>query len=194
MFDLYKLSIVPVSELGSGPFKLVVSVPVAYQSREKWVKIGVWRADDNCHRAHVTKHHIREGVHISERKVLYAGNSQGWTDMEKIKTQREQNRKSNITAQEPQPTAQYWSPDQILWGGSLSVWLIPGRTQCTVDRNLAEDSQLLEELIHAWKKREPASIVGFTHKCSTMSKRLTPSKHLAWNLSSSKTCASTQFF
>lgn len=48
-------------------------------------------------------------------------------------------------------TALYWSPDQILWGARPSVWPSPGTAQCAADHKLAEDSQSIEELIHAWR-------------------------------------------
>lgn len=52
-------------------------MPETCQSREKGVELRVWGTDDNSHWGHVTKHHLREALHISKSEVLYAAESQG---------------------------------------------------------------------------------------------------------------------
>lgn len=153
---------IPGLELGSSPLKLVVTVPETCQSRQKGVELGVWGADDNCNWVHVTKHHLREALHINKGEMFYAADSQGGkivisngtdrhsdgnnTDRKKAQVNVEMVRK----LQQPL-TAPHRSPGQNLWGGRLSVWLSPGTAQCAADHKLAADSPLIGELIHACK-------------------------------------------
>lgn len=66
---------IPRPELCSGPLKLVVTVPETCQSRKKGVELKIWGADNNCRWGHITKHHLREALHICKSEVLYAGNT-----------------------------------------------------------------------------------------------------------------------
>ena len=75
--DDLKQRTVPGSELCSGPLKLVVTVPKTHQSMEEGVELRVWGADNYCHWGHVTKHNLREALHISKSQVLYTGHNHG---------------------------------------------------------------------------------------------------------------------
>ena len=71
----------------------MVTVPEASQSGEEGVVLTVRGADDDGRRGHVTKHDLREPLHVSKREVLYAGDIR--RDGKVKSTQREsiQNRK-----------------------------------------------------------------------------------------------------
>lgn len=79
---IFKTS-VPRPELCSGPLKLVVTVPETCQSRKKGVEFKIWGADNNRRWGHITKHHLREALHICNSEVLYAGNKVLSTDTKK---------------------------------------------------------------------------------------------------------------
>lgn len=68
---------IPGLELCSGPLKLVITVSETCRSREKRVELRVWSTDDHRYWGHVTKHHLREALHVSQSEVLYAADSQG---------------------------------------------------------------------------------------------------------------------
>ena len=63
-------------------------------------------------------------------------------------------RRWNVEAPEEELTARYWSPDQILWGERLFLWLSPRTVGRTADRNSAAGSQWIRELTRAWQKTQ----------------------------------------
>lgn len=70
-----QINSVPGFELRSAPLKLVITVPETRQSRQKDVELRVRSADDDVHRAHVTKNHRREALHVGQSEVLDAARS-----------------------------------------------------------------------------------------------------------------------
>lgn len=69
----------------------MVTVSEAGESRKKGIELHVRGANDNHRWAHITKHYLREVLHICESEVLNAVENQGGSMLENNHKERKSN-------------------------------------------------------------------------------------------------------